>query len=228
MNKNLKSILLTALVAVFMVASPVLANGRLARCDAAEAARYGATHVIVINAQDMVNSGVSAVNTAVAFTNTVAAYSSIKFAGYVLKMPFETGNTLTSTNAIAFSCGITSATTKWISSVEVANDATPTVYGSFGTYSTAATALTLTTNQLVSTGLGTNNTPCTVTGVTYTVSGATATTTMTDTRVLDSQTSAVNIICTMGASGSTGCAPTALEYGEVRVYFAIMGKNYNR
>lgn len=139
-------------------------------------ARYGATHVIEIVPADMAD--VIASNTAWAVTNRVTAPCSLKFAGMVLLQTFQdtktydTNNVMKTTNSIALSCGTTDSTTKWISAVQVAQDQTPTVYGSYGT-DYAVTC--------------------------YATNGAAGTVTS---PILDSQTTNFNVVVTMGAPGS--------------------------
>lgn len=139
-------------------------------------ARYGATHVIEVVPADM--TGVIASNTAWAVTNLVTAPCSLKFAGMVLLQTFQdtksydTNNVMKTTNSIALSCGTTDSTTKWINGVQVAQDQTPTVYGSFGTdYSVTC----------------------------YATNGAAGTVTS---PIMDSQTTNFNLVVTMGAPGA--------------------------
>jgi len=106
-------------------------GGKLKPCSAMEGARYGATHVLELNAEDMVLT--NADNTAVIWTNTVVAPCSIKFGGYVLDQAFDSATTNPGAYGVTFSLGTSSASTKWLNAVQVASDATPTVYGSFGT-----------------------------------------------------------------------------------------------
>ena len=106
-------------------------GGKLKPCSAMESARYGATHVLELNADDMVLT--NADNTAVIWTNTVVAPCSIRFCGYVLDQAFDSATTNPGAYGVTFSLGTSSASTKWLNAVQVASDATPTVYGSFGT-----------------------------------------------------------------------------------------------
>lgn len=133
--------LMMAAVAVVMVAAGVCqaagdpmmvkGGGKLKPCGVTEMARYGATHVLELNAEDMVLT--NADNTAVIWTNTVTAPCSVKFAGYVLDKAFDSATTNPGPYGITFSLGTSTTSTKWLSAVQVANDSTPTVYGSWGT-----------------------------------------------------------------------------------------------
>jgi hypothetical protein len=109
----------------------VAGDGRLKACAMSESAKYGATHVLELNAEDMVLT--NADNTAVIWTNTVVAPCSVKFCGYVLDQAFDSATTNPGPYGITFSLGTSSASTKWLNAVQVASDATPTVYGSWGT-----------------------------------------------------------------------------------------------
>lgn len=109
----------------------VKGGGKLKPCAVAEMARYGASHVMELNAEDMVLT--NADNTAVIWTNTVTAPCSVKFCGYVLDKAFDSATTNPGPYGITFSLGTSTTSTKWINAVQVAADATPTVYGSWGT-----------------------------------------------------------------------------------------------
>lgn len=133
--------LMMAVVAMVVVAAGVCqaagggmavkGGGKLKPCAVTEMARYGASHVMELNAEDMVLT--NADNTAVIWTNTVTAPCSVKFCGYVLDKAFDSATTNPGPYGITFSLGTSATSTKWINAVQVAADATPTVYGSWGT-----------------------------------------------------------------------------------------------
>jgi hypothetical protein len=109
----------------------VRTGAKLKALDSLQAARWGATHYIELTAADLTLT--NADNTAMIFTNTVTAPFSMDFRGYVLDRAFDSATTNPGPYGITFSLGTSSASTKWLSSVQVASDATPTVYGSWGT-----------------------------------------------------------------------------------------------
>ncbi len=130
----------------------VKGGGKLKPCSVTEMARYGASHVMELNAEDMVRTNTD--NTAVIWTNTVTAPCSIKFCGYVLDRAFDSATTNPGPYGLTFSLGTSASSTKWINAVQVAADATPTVYGSWGTdysvicYATNGTAGAVTSPRL--------------------------------------------------------------------------------
>ena len=142
-QNTLKTLTLAATIVAACLQFAVAA-ARLQPLPLEAMARYGATHVIEINAADM--AAVIASNTAWAVTNTVSQPCSVKFVAYLLDQPFnntkayDTNNVATTTNSITLSCGDGNSSTKWISAVQAAFDQTPTITASFGTDYTAAIA----------------------------------------------------------------------------------------
>lgn len=222
MKKNLMAVAMAVVVAGVSLAAGdgmmVAGGGKLKACSVTEMAQWGATHVLELNASDLTNTNTD--NTAVIWTNTVAAPFSLRFAGYVLDKPFDSATTNPGTYGITFSLGPSTATTKWLSSVQVANDATPTVYGSFGTdYAITAVGSTavVTRCDIISSNGVTFNVVSNVTVA------STVTPTTTSPLLLD-QASDVVILATL--TPTTTNALSSVSVGKLRCYFRIIGKSY--
>ncbi|MEI8345752.1 MAG: hypothetical protein WCG06_06745, partial [Candidatus Omnitrophota bacterium] len=179
---------------------------------------WGATHVLELTAADLTLTNKD--NTAMIFTNTVTAPFSMKFAGYVLDQAFDSSTTNPGAYGITFSLGPSTAATKWMSAVQIASDATPTIYGSFGTdYSVSAVGSTavVTRCNIVDTN-----------GVTFNVvSNVTVASTVTPTTtspILNAQTGDVAILAPVTPTPTN--ALSSLYSGRIRCYFRIIGKNY--
>ena len=203
---------------------------------------FGANYALTVEASDL--ASFSATNTAIVFTNAVKAPYSLEFRGWKLDVPFDS-ETVTNAFSMTVSFGETNATTKWLSSVQVAYDATPTVKASFGTtYSgTASVTLTATTN-LVATGfallssnivysgsdtnvLSTNSVVYGATTTTaYVVSAATGASTVTiATPLLADRTSNGALVTTLSEPGAERI-PNTLTRGKMRIFLRIIGDSY--
>lgn len=95
-----------------------------------EMAKYGATHILEWIAADLTGTST---NATLVFTNTLTGPLSMKFEGYLLDEEFDTKVYTNALVGLAVSVGDTSSATNWISALEVAKDATPTTWASFGT-----------------------------------------------------------------------------------------------
>lgn len=182
-------------------AGVALASPNINPCSIEEAARFGASHVLVVDYTDLAASAGTSTNVIVAFTNTVTAPCSIVFVCYDLFSSFDTqpglvsynGTTATFnkqlTNSMTVYSGTTTTSNLWINGVQAANDQTPTVYGSFG-----------------SSTIFTNNAN----------------------RWLDSQTSDVSILTTFIPGATATNVWGNLIKGKVKLYFYIIGKKTSR
>lgn len=182
-------------------AGVALASPNINPCSIEEAARFGASHVLVVDYTDLAASAGTSTNVIVAFTNTVTAPCSIGFVCYDLFSSFDTqpglvsynGTTATFnkqlTNSMTVYSGTTTTSNLWINGVQAANDQTPTVYGSFG-----------------SSTIFTNNAN----------------------RWLDSQTSDVGILTTFIPGATATNVWGSLIKGRVKLYFDIIGKKTSR
>lgn len=211
---NIGMMVLTALVALAMTAQ---AAPKLRQLTWQEGGKYGATHALEFTAADLADY--TATNTAIAFTNTVVAPYALEFRGYVLDLAFDS-STVTNPFSMTLSCGDTNSTTKWLSAVQVAYDATPTVKASFGTdYSgTASVTLTATTNLVVITGVGTSST--------YFVSGVSGSSAVTvASPYMNDQTANGALVLSVSAPGADR-VPNTLDRGKARVFFRLLGPSY--
>ena len=205
--KNLKTMILVALVAMFV--GTVNAAPNFNPCSTEESARFGASHVIVVDASDLAASAGASTNVLVTFTNTVTAPVSLRFKCYVLERAFDSAPAVytnkANTNDFKVSIGtytngaVATSTNKWIDGLQVAQDQTPTVYGSYGA------------------------------ALTVTVAATGSATTVTSPNWMDAQTSDVPILITFQPNATTATNVFGnLVKGRVRVYFEAVGKNLTR
>ena len=172
------------------------------------AIRVGASHCLEFTYKDLTET---ATNTAMVFTNTVTAPASVEFIGMVLDPAFDS-KSVTNDLSMTVSCGISGATTKWLSARQVAYDGTE-IKTSFGTkYSgTATVALTLVTNRVVVAG---------GTSTTYFVTGATGASTVTiASPLVQEQTANIAIVTTFNTLGDY--SHSQLAQGKIRLFFRV-------
>jgi hypothetical protein len=217
MKKYLVGILLT------MFAVSAMAAPELRALPWQTAVRVGASHCIEFSYKDLTST---ATNTAVEYTNTVTAPASVEFVGMVLDPAFDS-TSVTNALSMTMSCGVSGATTKWLSAKQVCSDGTE-IKTSFGTtYSgTATVALTLTTNLVASTVIATNGVEGVATSTVYFVSGATGASTVTiASPLVQEQTSDIAIVTTFNALGGTLYSHSQLGSGKVRLFFRVFTPN---
>jgi hypothetical protein len=202
MKKYLVGILLT------MFAVSAMAAPELRALPWQTAVRVGASHCIEFSYKDLTST---ATNTAVEYTNTVTAPASVEFVGMVLDPAFES-TSVTNALSMTMSCGVSGATTKWLSAKQVCSDGTE-IKTSFGGDYTATTALTLTTNLVV---VGES------TSTVYFVTGASGTVTVASPLVQE-QTSNIAIVTTFGSMGDY--SHSQLAKGKVRLFFRVFTPN---
>lgn len=172
------------------------------------AIRVGASHCLEFTYKDLTET---ATNTAMVFTNTVTAPASVEFIGMVLDPAFDS-ESVTNDLSMTVSCGISGATTKWLSARQVAYDGTE-IKTSFGTkYSgTATVALTLVTNRVVIAN---------GTSTTYFVTGATGASTVTiASPLVQEQTANIAIVTTFNTLGDY--SHSQLAQGKIRLFFRV-------
>ena len=181
-----------------------------------EMAKYGATHILEWSHEDLTGTSTNATLT---FTNTLTGPVSVKFEGYLLDQTFDTKLYTNAVGGLAVSVGDTSSATKWISALEVATDATPTYYASFGTdYTVASTATpTISTISL----MGTNVTAAVMTNLTIAV-----TSTPTSPWV-NAQTGNVSVVTTFAMTGET-ITMGSLDRGALRTFWRVLSPKYDR
>ena len=118
---------LVSIVAFAMIANaaPRLANGGFE-----QSAGAGGNYMLTVNASDFLANTTGGTNT-ITFTNTFNAPVSVMCTGWKLISPFDSG---VNTNAynILVAVGDSNLTNRWINGAQIANDQTPTIYGSFG------------------------------------------------------------------------------------------------
>lgn len=107
-----------------------------------EMAKYNATHILEWSDADLTGT---ATNATLVFTNTLTGPLSMRFEGYLLDEAFDTKIYTNALAGLAVSVGDTSSATNWISALEVAKDATPTTWASFGTDYTATGTVSVVT-----------------------------------------------------------------------------------
>jgi len=171
--------------------------------------KYGATHVLEFTHEDLTQT---ATNTVMVFTNTVTAPASVKFAGMLLDVPFDS---VTTTNAftMSLSCGAGAATTGWLNAKEVAADGTEIRTSFGGDYSGTATVTLAATTNLVVVGDATSTV--------YFVTGVAGTSAVTvSSPIVNEQTSNVAIVTTFGTAG-VNRNHAEFESGRVRLFFKI-------
>jgi hypothetical protein len=204
MKKYLVGILLT------MFAVSAMAAPELRALPWQTAVRVGASHCIEFSYKDLTST---ATNTAVEYTNTVTAPASVEFVGMVLDPAFDS-TSVTNALSMTMSCGVSGATTKWLSAKQVCSDGTE-IKTSFGGDYTATTALTLTTNLVV---VGTS------TSTVYFVTGASGAVTVASPLVQE-QTSDIAIVTTFNELGGTLYSHSQLGSGKVRLFFRVFTPN---
>ncbi len=204
MKKYFVGILLT------MFAVSAMAAPELRALPWQTAVRVGASHCIEFSYKDLTST---ATNTAVEYTNTVTAPASVEFVGMVLDPAFDS-TSVTNALSMTMSCGVSGATTKWLSAKQVCSDGTE-IKTSFGGDYTATTALTLTTNLVVA---GTS------TSTVYFVTGASGTVTVAS-PLVNEQTSDIAIVTTFNALGGTLYSHSQLGSGKVRLFFRVFTPN---
>jgi len=202
MKKYLVGILLT------MFAVSAMAAPELRALPWQTAVRVGASHCIEFSYKDLTET---ATNTVMVFTNTITAPASVEFIGMVMDPAFDS-ESVTNALSMTVSCGISGATTKWLSARQVAYDGTE-IKTSFGTkYSgTATVALTLVTNRVVIAN---------GTSTTYFVTGATGASTVTiASPLVQEQTANIAIVTTFNTLGDY--SHSQLAQGKIRLFFRV-------
>jgi len=217
MKKYLVGILLT------MFAVSAMAAPELRALPWQTAVRVGASHCIEFSYKDLTET---ATNTVMVFTNTITAPASVEFIGMVMDPAFDS-KSVTNALSMTMSCGISGATTKWLSAKQVCYDGTE-IKTSFGTkYSgTATVALTLTTNRVSSTTYTHGVAEGVATSTVYFVSGATGASTVTiASPLVQEQTSDIAIVTTFNELGGTLYSHSQLASGKVRLFFRVFTPN---
>jgi hypothetical protein len=114
---------------------------RVEECDTQEMARFGATHRVVVKADDLNGTGTgygalsasaaaSTTGTLAPFTTALAASYQAQYAGYVLRTAFDGTSTTSLTATLGYD--LASGTDKsagYQAAVELHNDATEVLYG---------------------------------------------------------------------------------------------------
>jgi hypothetical protein len=129
------------MTAVMVLAAACASAADFKAATVQEMAKYGATHILEWSHGDLTGTST---NATLVFTNTLTGPLSMKFEGYLLDEEFDTKVYTNALVGLAVSVGDTSSATKWISALEVAKDATPTTWASFGTNYTATIQTTTT------------------------------------------------------------------------------------
>ena len=182
-----------------------------------EMAKYGATHILEWSDADLTGT---ATNATLTFTNTLTGPLSMRFEGYLLDEEFDTKVYTNALVGLAVSVGDTSSATKWISALEVAKDATPTTWASFGTDYTATIASTPTLNKTASvTNLLAANAYLSAALVTNLTVASTATFTS---PWVNAQTGTVSVVTTFAMTGPT-ITMGSLDQGRLRTFWRVLG-----
>jgi hypothetical protein len=193
------------LMAAAMVLATACAGG--ASFEAAtvqEMAKYGATHILEWSHGDLTGTST---NATLVFTNTLTGPLSMKFEGYLLDEEFDTKVYTNALVGLAVSVGDTSSATKWISALEVAKDATPTTWASFGTDYTATIQTTTATNLVAD----------------ETVFSAVLATNLTFASPwVNAQTGTVSVVTTFAMTGPT-ITMGSLDRGRLRTFWRVLG-----
>jgi hypothetical protein len=212
---------LITIAAIALLGLNALAASSIVPATIQEMAKYGATHVLEWDHEDLTSTSTNDTHT---FTNTFTGPVSVKFEGYILDTPFDS-STVTNPTALTVSVGDTSSATKWISALQVAYDQTPTYYSSFGTdYSgTAAMTYTVATNAFITSIVdATTNTEYAITEIT----GIGAAITITSPWI-NAQTGDVSVVTTIAMTGET-VKMSDLNSGLIRLFFRALGPKYDR
>lgn len=181
-----------------------------------EMAKYGATHILEWSAADLTGTSTNATLT---FTNTLTGPLSMKFEGYLLDEEFDTKVYTNALAGLAVSVGDTSSATKWISALEVAKDATPTTWASFGTDYTATIASTPTLQTVTPTNLVAGEKVFSAILVTNFTVASTATFTS---PWVNAQTGTVSVVTTFAMTGPT-ITMGSLDQGRLRTFWRVLG-----
>jgi hypothetical protein len=142
-QKRMRQIAAAALVALLSCAA--LAAPEWQPLSVPEMAKWGATHVLIVEWNDLTTS---ATNTAQLFTNSVVAKTAVECVGLLLDEAFDTGNT-NFTGSLAIKIGDGSVDDLFLASTELASDGTE-VFVKYPPLNTYTVAYTLQTNTLVS------------------------------------------------------------------------------
>lgn len=208
-----------------------------------EAAKYGCTHVMDWGHGNLVGTST---NATIAFTNTFTGPVSVRFEGLILDTPFDSRSVTNPLVGLAVSVGTTSSTTKWLNGLEIAYDATPTTYSSFGTdYSVSIVSTPYLTNTAVITSTPTLQTvtptnlvageevfsAILVTNLTVasegtvSIAGAVSSVGTVTSPWVNAQTGNVSIVTTFAMTGPT-MTHTALDAGRLRTFWKVLGPKY--
>jgi len=117
------------------------------------------------------------------------------------------------------SVGDTSSATKWISALEVAKDATPTTWASFGTDYTATIASTPTLQTVTPTNLVAGEKVFSAILVTNFTVASTATFTS---PWVNAQTGTVSVVTTFAMTGPT-ITMGSIDRGRLRTFWRVLG-----
>lgn len=193
------------LMAAVMVLAAACASGvDFKAATVQEMAKYGATHILEWSHGDLTGTST---NATLVFTNTLTGPLSMKFEGYLLDEEFYTQAYTNALVGLAVSVGDTSSATKWISALEVAKDATPTTWASFGTDYTATIQTTTATNLVAD----------------ETVFSAVLATNLTFASPwVNAQTGTVSVVTTFAMTGQT-ITMGSLDRGRLRTFWRVLG-----
>jgi hypothetical protein len=192
------------MTAVMVLAATWAAGADFKAATVQEMAKYCATHILEWSHGDLTGTST---NATLVFTNTLTGPLSMKFEGYLLDEEFDTKVYTNALVGLAVSVGDTSSATKWISALEVAKDATPTTWASFGTDYTATIQTTTATNLVAD----------------ETVFSAVLATNLTFASPwVNAQTGTVSVVTTFAMTGPT-ITMGSLDRGRLRTFWRVLG-----
>ncbi len=228
------------MTAVMVLAAACASGVDFKAATVQEMAKYGATHILEWSHGDLTGTST---NATLVFTNTLTGPLSMKFEGYLLDEEFDTKVYTNALVGLAVSVGDTSSATKWISALEVAKDATPTTWASFGTDYTATivstpsltntatitstptlktvTATNLVAGEAVFSAVLVTNLTIASTG-TVAIDGAVASTATFTSPWVNAQTGTVSVVTTFAMTGPT-ITMGSLDRGRLRTFWRVLG-----
>ena len=211
------------MTAVMVLAAACASGVDFKAATVQEMAKYGATHILEWSHGDLTGTST---NATLVFTNTLTGPLSMKFEGYLLDEEFDTKVYTNALVGLAVSVGDTSSATKWISALEVAKDATPTTWASFGTDYTATIVSTpsltnLVAGEAVFSAVLVTNLTIASTG-TVAIDGAVASTATFTSPWVNAQTGTVSVVTTFAMTGPT-ITMGSLDQGRLRTFWRVLG-----
>ena len=204
------------MTAVMVLAAACASGADFEAASVQEMAKYGATHILEWSHGDLTGTST---NATLVFTNTLTGPLSMKFEGYLLDEEFDTKAYTNALVGLAVSVGDTSSATKWISALEVAKDATPTTWASFGTDYTATIASTPTLQTVTPTNLVAGGKVFSAILVTNFTVASTATFAS---PWVNAQTGTVSVVTTFAMTGPT-ITMGSLDQGRLRTFWRVLG-----